>query len=286
MAWPGQFKSRLQNSITSLHNTLVASVEIFRTIKGNINILTKIIVCFFLSAGIVFGCKKEYSCEGCRSRNQPPIANAGSDLSISLPIDSIVLDGSASSDPDNDLISYGWTKISGPSSFSIANSNIAKPQVNNLVSGTYQFELKVTDPYGLFAIDTVQITVNNAVTNSCSVDNRPQIDARLVSVGTLSQGRFGFVMATAGKKILFAGGGNFGIDGCNEASSRVDIYDTETKNWSTAELSCPKWYVTAVTVGNKVFLPEDIPIAPIFSPIILLRLMYMTHQIIAGQLFS
>jgi hypothetical protein len=36
------------------------------------------------------------------------------------------LDGSASADPDNNIVSYAWTKISGPSSFNIVNVNAAQ----------------------------------------------------------------------------------------------------------------------------------------------------------------
>ena len=43
-----------------------------------------------------------------------------------------------------------WTKISGPSSFNIANANAVQTQVTNLVEGVYQFELKVTDAVDCF----------------------------------------------------------------------------------------------------------------------------------------
>jgi hypothetical protein len=50
-------------------------------------------------------CKKEKSCEGCANNstgntNKPPISIAGPDQTITLPTDSILLDGSSSSDPD------------------------------------------------------------------------------------------------------------------------------------------------------------------------------------------
>ena len=54
--------------------------------------------------------------------NKPPIAVAGSDQVITLPTDSALLDGSASSDPDGKIsdpiaIGWRWEKISGPASF-------------------------------------------------------------------------------------------------------------------------------------------------------------------------
>ena len=93
--------------------------------------------------------------------NNPPVANAGEDQVITLPSNSVNLDGRASTDPDNNIRSYQWTKISGPSSFTIANPSSVQTQVTNLVEGVYQFELKVTDNDGLFAKDTIQINVND-----------------------------------------------------------------------------------------------------------------------------
>ena len=89
--------------------------------------------------------------------NRPPIANAGPDQTILSSV--AILNGSNSSDSDNNIVSYLWTKISGPSSFNTANANAVQTQVMGLVQGVYQFELKVTDAGGLSDKDTVQVTV-------------------------------------------------------------------------------------------------------------------------------
>ena len=77
--------------------------------------------CTVLFTGLIFhlSCKREISCEGCADKNKPPIAFAGPDKVITLPTDSVLLDGSASNDPDGMISSYLWTKISGPASFAI-----------------------------------------------------------------------------------------------------------------------------------------------------------------------
>ncbi len=98
--------------------------------------------------------------------NHSPIANAGADQTITLPTNAVNLDGSASTDPENNIISYAWSKISGPSSFNIVNSTAVQTQVTTLVQGIYQFELKVTDALGLFSKDTIQVIVNAAVSNN------------------------------------------------------------------------------------------------------------------------
>ena len=91
--------------------------------------------------------------------NHPPIANAGTDRTVTLPTNTVNLDGNASTDPENNITTYAWTKITVPASFTIATSNTVQTQVTNLVQGIYQFELKVTDAGGLFSKDTMQVMV-------------------------------------------------------------------------------------------------------------------------------
>jgi hypothetical protein len=95
--------------------------------------------------------------------NIPPTANAGANQTITLPINTITISGSAT-DTDGTISSYLWTKISGPSSGTINNANSAYATINGLSEGTYQFELKVTDDKGAVGRDTVQITANAAPT--------------------------------------------------------------------------------------------------------------------------
>src|SRR5215471_3869724 len=125
-------------------------------------IILKFIVYTFLFGVIIFiSCKKEYSCENCSDQGHPPIARAGTDTTIILPIDSLRLDGSASSDPNGTITMYRWRKVAGPAAFNIISPSSVRTIVKNLIAGSYQFELKVTDDRGLFATDTVQVTVDS-----------------------------------------------------------------------------------------------------------------------------
>ena len=183
--------------------------------------------------------------------NRPPVADAGPDTTIMLPANTINLDGSRSTDPDNNIASYSWAKISGPTSFGITNANEAQTQVTNLVQGVYEFELTVTDAEGLFAKDTMQITVVDIAGSTTCGSDRPGINAQMIPVGTLSLSRPFVAVASVGNKILFAGGamGTLPI----VATTRVDIYDIVSQGWSTAELSAPRWNIATVTAGTKVF---------------------------------
>jgi hypothetical protein len=93
--------------------------------------------------------------------NQFPTANAGANQTITLPTNSVTLVGSGS-DPDGTITAYAWTKISGPATFTIVSPTSATTAVNNLVAGTYVFQLQVTDNGGATATNTTQIIVNAA----------------------------------------------------------------------------------------------------------------------------
>lgn len=164
--------------------------------------------------------------------NRPPVACAGADQTITLPANTVTLDGSCSSDPDNNILTYLWTKITGPSSFNVTNANVVQTPVSDLIEGVYQFELKVTDAGGLIDSDTLRLIVKAAATTvSCGSFNRPTVNAQLIRLGTLSEPRSMISVAAAGNKILFNGGL---LANC-EGSGKVDIYDIAANTWSVAE---------------------------------------------------
>ena len=125
----------------------------------------------FIGVFVISSCKKEYSCEGCKENDKPPIAIAGPDQVITLPTDSVSLDGNASSDPDGKISVWLWTKIAGPASPDILKPDSSKTTVTALSKGVYLFELKVTDTGGRSARDTVQIIVNDLKINQPSMAN-------------------------------------------------------------------------------------------------------------------
>lgn len=97
--------------------------------------------------------------------NQSPTAAAGTDQTITLPTSQVTVNGSSSSDPDGTISTYLWTKISGPSTFTITNANNASTTITGLVAGTYVFRLTVIDNDSATDTDDITITVNAAVSN-------------------------------------------------------------------------------------------------------------------------
>lgn len=87
--------------------------------------------------------------------HRPPVANAGADAAVSLG-NTVTLNGSGSSDPDGDEITYAWTRTSGPA---VTLSGAAGPSPSFVPSavGTYVFELRVTDSRGAVATDSVTV---------------------------------------------------------------------------------------------------------------------------------
>ena len=93
--------------------------------------------------------------------NIPPLANAGPDINVQLPTNSTTLNGSGT-DADGTIVSYSWTKISGPNGSTLSAANSATTQVNNLIEGQYVYRLMVTDNNGASNYDDVTIKVSAA----------------------------------------------------------------------------------------------------------------------------
>ncbi|MEO1055031.1 MAG: hypothetical protein AAFX87_30635 [Bacteroidota bacterium] len=92
--------------------------------------------------------------------NVAPVANAGSDLSVTLPLDSVVINGSAT-DSDGSVASISWTQISG-AALSLSGTDTEDLTLSGLVAGTFEFAIVVTDNDGATDTDSVVVTVNPA----------------------------------------------------------------------------------------------------------------------------
>ena len=105
---------------------------------------------------------------GSTSTNLPPVSNPGAGQTITLPTNSVNLNGSGSTDPDGTISSYQWLQVVGPNNATFSNTNTANTTVSNLVAGTYTFRLIVTDNAGATNAQTVNIVVNQGSTTTSS----------------------------------------------------------------------------------------------------------------------
>lgn len=101
--------------------------------------------------------------------NSKPVANAGSDLTITTG-ESIGLDGNGSSDADGDALTYMWSFQSKPagSAASLINATEVTPSFIADQDGTYTINLVVNDGTENSSVDTVLV-----VAESASVNSRP-----------------------------------------------------------------------------------------------------------------
>jgi PKD repeat protein len=91
--------------------------------------------------------------------NRPPIADAGPDQNVAKN-EVVTLNGTGSSDPDGDPLTYLWNQTGGPPVV-LAGADTAMPTFSSTVSGTCTFLLTVDDGWGGSSNDTVNITVVN-----------------------------------------------------------------------------------------------------------------------------
>ncbi|XP_059424227.1 dyslexia-associated protein KIAA0319-like isoform X4 [Carassius carassius] len=93
--------------------------------------------------------------------NKAPVAITGPDRQLLLPVSSITLNGSDSTD-DQALISYQWDLISGPPGLKITDANKAVAIATGLRSGNYKFRLTVTDQQGETDSSVLTVTIKEA----------------------------------------------------------------------------------------------------------------------------
>jgi large repetitive protein len=95
-----------------------------------------------------------------RQVNQPPVAHAGDDQAV-VSGGETALDGSESSDPDGDELTYAWTQVAGPeitvSAADVVGPTFVAPEVEE--DTTLVFELTVSDAEASSGPDVVQILV-------------------------------------------------------------------------------------------------------------------------------
>ena len=104
--------------------------------------------------------------------NTPPVSDAGADQTVTVG-DTVLVDGSGSSDPDGDPLTYYWGFSSVPSGSATKGSSYADRAAVSTsfvpdVEGTYTVKLRVDDGTD-FTNDTMTVTVNPGSTNNVPV---------------------------------------------------------------------------------------------------------------------
>jgi hypothetical protein len=197
--------------------------------------------------------------------NRPPVADAGPDQRVSANSGcqgEVTLDGTGSTDPDNDTLTYTW---SGP--FGTATG--ATPTVNHLALGTHTITLTVDDGKGGTATDTVDVTVYDGtppvpdaavlpkLTGECSVE--------ISEIPTATDNCAGRIAGTTTDPLRYTAQGNYTVtwtynDGHGNITTQiqaVEVKDTTPPLISSATASPnslwpPNHNMVAVTVRASV----------------------------------
>jgi hypothetical protein len=97
------------------------------------------------------------------TQNTAPAADAGPDQSVFLG-DTVTLDGSGSSDPDGDALTFNWSFVSRPagSGATLSDTTAVQPGFTTDLPGTYVAQLIVSDGTSDSTTDTVTISTENS----------------------------------------------------------------------------------------------------------------------------
>jgi hypothetical protein len=125
--------------------------------------MKRILVCAGLAlATLIFFTACEKSQPSTSSMPPAPVVNAGRDQTISLPVDSVTLTGSAH-DSVSRITGYIWSEISGPNTPVIVTDGNPVTQVKGLTAGSYIFQLMAVDSLGQTGVDTVSVFVGTGL---------------------------------------------------------------------------------------------------------------------------
>lgn len=168
--------------------------------------------------------------------NQAPLARAGDAITIKLPVNTVELDGSSSSDPEAGELSFSWTQVSGPNAAIITSANTARPVVSNLIEGYYSFKLTVWDVMDASSSAMVNVTVLAADSPTPNPAPTPPTDAiepppAVPVVQTTINTTAPVNTPTTGPYGAIRGGGGGGGAGPAKPGSGTSLVPTRKTNW-------------------------------------------------------
>jgi endoglucanase Acf2 len=74
-----------------------------------------------------------------------PVADAGKNVTVLIPETTASLNGTQSTNPGTETLTYHWAQVYGPSVIAFSDANIATPDLSALVEGIYNVKLTVSN---------------------------------------------------------------------------------------------------------------------------------------------
>ena len=186
--------------------------------------------------------------------NQAPTAHAGADQTVQTrqTRTTVVLDGSASSDPDDDTLTYAWTQLTGDT-VELANATTVHPhfQTDQVTEDkTFTFQLQVSDG-AASATDTVLITLQPPSDTADPENQAPVVNLRATMAA--NEGAAVSITATAtdpdGDTLTYAW--NMG------ALTGATGTDTATVSFTAPQVTADTDYTLSVTVTDDADTPAS-----------------------------
>lgn len=181
----------------------------------------------------------------------PPVANAGTNVSATLSTTSVTLDGSGTYAPAGKTVTYTWSQVYGPTSLTFTTSSSVSPQVSNLAIGVYKCLLTVSD--GTYtSTDEVQIIVsesgnsNPSISISSPSDGASFAEGSTIDITALASDLDGSIT----KVEFFAGATKLG----------EDTSDPFTFSWTGAAVGTHQLTAKATDNGGAVATSQAVAI--------------------------
>jgi RHS repeat-associated protein len=192
--------------------------------------------------------------------NTDPIADAGQDDLVS--IGSVVqLDGSASSDPDGDPLSFSWSLVTTPSGSAAMLSDLTalSPKFVADLEGVYTASLTVSDGIATSVADTVDVTVltNLPPVADAGLDQGAVVGDTILLDGSGSSDPDGDPLSYVWSLIQQPIGGNAAIV---NPTDPIATFDLDVAGTYVAQLTVSDGQVTSLpdtaTVTGNISVPD------------------------------
>jgi gliding motility-associated-like protein len=137
------------------------------------------------------------------TNNLPPVVDAGPDIRIFLPQNTLIINASASD--DGTISAYQWAKLGGPTA-TLVNPTEQNLSLTNLIEGEYTFQIAVTDNNGATVFDIVRVSLLPSTfappIADAGVDQEITLPANSVNITGTATSPTGSIVSTIWTKTL------------------------------------------------------------------------------------